>query len=201
MDRPGETGEAESERYPPIAVALAVTLAVAVLGAPFGLLWAVVAPAVPVRMTGNGPAYAEAQPEQLIAGDGWYAILAVPFGILLAVTVWLAGRRIRGVPGLAALAGGAIGAGLLAWWVGRQLGLESYRETLAAARAGSLLERPPDLAVAEAGWWPPHVLGVLLIPALVAAITYTLLAAWSAYPGLRPDEEAENPSDGDLGVA
>lgn len=201
MSQPGETQEAAPGRSLPIVAVVGVAVAVAVLGVPFGLLWAVVAPEVPLQMTSNGPAYAQAQPEQVVAADGWYAILAVPFGIVLAVTAWLAGRRIRGVPGLATLIVGAIGAGLLAWWVGRNIGLGSYRETLAAAENGVYLHRPPDLSVADVGWWPPHVFGVLLIPALAAAITYTLLAAWSAYPSLRPDEPPENPTSDDLGVA
>lgn len=172
---------------PPTAAMLLIAVTVALLGAPFGLLWAVVAPEVPVRVTEAGPAYGVPQPEQLAAADGWFALLAVPFGVLAAAAVWLADRRrARGVPALLALTVGMVGAGLLAWWLGRQIGLADYRETLAAAQPGADLTRPADLAVAEAGWWPPHVLGVVLVPALAAAATYTLLAAWSRFPGLHP---------------
>jgi hypothetical protein len=164
-----------------------IAVAVAGLGAVLGLLWAALAPDVPVFVTERGPVYAEPQPEQVAAGDGWFAILAVPFGGLAAIGVWLLARRVRGAPALLALAVGAVGAGLLAWWLGRHIGLADYRETLAAAEAGARLNRPADLGTAEVGWWPPRVLGVLLVPALAAATTYTLLAAWSRFPTLRPD--------------
>lgn len=171
----------------PVGALLLVAVVVAALGVPLGLLWSALAPDVPLEVTERGPVFAEPQPEQLIAADGWFAILAVPFGILVAAGVWLAGRRrLRGVPALAGLTVGAVGAGLLAWWVGRQIGRSGYRDTLAAAEVGADLARPPDLVVAEAGWWPPHVLGVLLVPALAAVATYTLLAAWSRYADLQP---------------
>jgi hypothetical protein len=168
----------------PVAVLVGIAVAVAVLGVPFGLLWSVVAPDVPVLVTERGPAFADPQPEQLAAADGWFAILAIPFGVLVAAGVWLATRRGRGVPALVGLAAGMTGAGLLAWWLGRRIGLSGYRDTLAAAEVGTDLARPADLAVAEVGWWPPHVLGVVLVPALAAVTTYTLLAAWSPYPDL-----------------
>jgi hypothetical protein len=182
---------------PPGRLALAmlvIAIGVAVLGVPFGLVWAAFAPDVPILVTERGPVYAVPQPEQLAAADGWFAFLAVPVGILAAFGGWFVARRMRGAPaalgapGLVAVTVGAIGAALLAWWLGRHVGLSDYRETLAAAEAGSLLERPPDLRAGIVGWWPPRVLGVLLVPALAAAATYTLVAAWSPYPTLRRDE-------------
>jgi hypothetical protein len=190
----------EPTRPGPLAVAmLAIAAAVAVLGVPYGLLWAALAPDVPVRVTERGPVFAVPQPEQLIAADGWFAILAVPFGVLVAFAGWLVARRVRGVPALAGAAGllavtvGAVGAALLAWWLGRQIGLAGYQETLAAAAPGAELARPPDLGAAEVGWWPPRILGVLLAPSLVAAAAYTLLAAWSPHPGLHPDPPGDGP--------
>jgi hypothetical protein len=166
---------------------LAVGAAVAALGVPFGLLWAALAPDVPLRATEDGAIYADAQPEQLAAADGWFTILAVPFGVLIAIGVWLVARHARGLPALVALTIGAIGAGLIAWWLGRQLGLADFQATLAAAEAGADLTHPPDLRVADIRWWPPQLRGVPLVPALAAAASYTLMAAWSRYPTLRPD--------------
>lgn len=166
--------------------ALAVALVVFGLGAPLGLLWALLAPDVPLRVTDAGPIYRDPQAEHLFAADGWFTLLAIPFGVLAAVGAWLAARSIRGAPGLVATTLGAVAAGVLAWWLGRQIGLSDYQATLAAAEAGADLGRPPDLKVIATGWWPPRVLGVLLVPAFAAAATYTLLAAWSAQPSLRP---------------
>lgn len=186
-----------------VAAAVVATVAVAALGIPLGLLWAAVAPDVPVVVTERGPVFGDPQPEQLVAADGWFAILAVPFGVLVAAASWLAGRRrLRGVPALVALTAGSVGAGLVAWGLGRRLGLASYRDALAAAEVGADLARPPDLVVAEAGWWPPHVLGVLLVPALAAVGTYTLLAAWSRFADLQPpDPRPPGPAPGQAGRA
>lgn len=191
----------EPRRPGPTALAaLAIVAAVTLLGVPFGLVWAMVAPNVPVIVTEAGPVYGAPQPEQPIAADGWFAILALPIGAIAAFGVWLIARRVRGVLALAALIAGAVGAGLVGWWVGRQIGLASYRATLAAADAGVRLDRPSDLGVVELNWWPPQLFGVLLVPALAAAATYTLLAAWSRFSDLRPDApELDGPVAADQG--
>lgn len=184
---------------PTVAVLAGIAVAVAALGVPLGLLWSVVAPDVPMLVTDSDPVFAEPQPEQLVAADGWFAVLAVPVGVLAGAGVWFAARRARGTPGLVTLTAGGIGAGLLAWWLGRHVGLADFRATRAAAEPGTRLARPPDLGVAEVGWWPPHALGVVLVPALAAAATYTLLAAWSRYPALRPGQPVRTHDHHELG--
>lgn len=169
--------------------AVATLAAVVVLGAPFGLLWAAIAPNVPVVVTDRGPIFTEAQPEELAAADGWFAILGAAVGLFAAVGAWLAARHARGELGLVAVTVGAVGAGLIAWWLGRQIGLSGYQANLAAAETGTYLERPPDLRAYSLGLWPPRVLGVVLVPALAAAVCYTFIAAWSRFPNLRPDPE------------
>lgn len=167
------------------AIAVGAAVGVAALGLPLGLLWSVLAPDVPVLVTHGGWVFAEAQPEQPVAGDGWFALLAVPFGVLVAVAGWCL-RPVRGSIGLLALTVGALGAGPLAWWLGRHVGLADFETAAAAAAPGSVLYHPPDLRVVEAQWWPPMLSGVPVLPALVVAVTYTVLAAWSRYPSLRP---------------
>jgi hypothetical protein len=183
----GPPDEPGPDRAPPAAFA-ALAAAVTALGIPLGVLWALIAPDVPVRVTEAGLAYIDSQPEQVAAADGWFVLLAVPFGLLAAGGAWLLIQRTRGVGGLVAVTVGAIGAGLLAWWLGRQLGLSGYEAAVQSAPEGSVLHRPGDLRIADAGWWPPLVTGVPLVPGLVAAVTYTLLAAWSRFPDLRPDD-------------
>jgi hypothetical protein len=168
-------------------VLVAMATVVAVLGAPLGLAWAAFAPDVPVQVTEQGLMFAVPQPEQPAAADGWFTLLAVPFGALVAGGAWLVVPRSRGPGAVTAVAAGATVAGLLAWWVGRQVGLAGYDAALVAAPDGTVLSRPADLRVATAGWWPPVAAGVPLLPGLFAAVTYTLLAAWSRLPSLLPE--------------
>lgn len=159
---------------------------VAVLGLPLGLVWAAFAPDVPVLVTGQGPLLAEPQPEQPAAADGWFTLLALPFGALVAGGAWLVAPGRRGPGAVVAVAAGAAAAGLVAWWVGRQVGLAAYEAALASAPEGTVLSRPADLRAVAAGWWPPVAAGVPLTPGLFAALAYTLLAAWSRFPALVP---------------
>jgi hypothetical protein len=171
---------------PVIIASVVIAAAVAASGVPYGLLWALLAPDVPLQVVDGGAVYREPQPEQPLAADGWFVIMAVPFGILAALGVWFAVRQVRGLPALGALTAGTVGAAMVAWWLGRHVGLGGFESALAAAEPGTRLDRPPDLSVVDAGWWPPRVFGVLLVPALAAVATYTLAAAWSRFPTLRP---------------
>jgi hypothetical protein len=168
-----------------------LVLAVAAIGPVLGLVWAAVAPEVPLTMREGGPVFTSLQPEEFIAADGWFVLLGTAFGVLATVAVWLAGRRVRGPAGMLAVTVGTVAAAVLAWWVGRQIGLAAYEQAQQVAAVGAGLERPNDLRIAQARWWPPAVSGVLLVPALAAAVTYTLMAAWSRFSSLReewPDE-------------
>jgi hypothetical protein len=181
-------------RHPGRAAAafVGIALAVGVLGAPLGLLWAWVAPSVPVRMTSDGAVLVDAQPEEFIAADGWFALLGLGFGALAAIGVWLVVRRRRGPLALLAVTVGAVGAGLLAWWLGRQVGLADYERLLDTAPVGAVFGKPPDLRAAEADLlfgFLPVARGDVLVPAFGAAVAYTLLAGWSRYPSLRRHEE------------
>ncbi|QOC95258.1 DUF2567 domain-containing protein [Micromonospora craniellae] len=165
------------------------------LGAPLGLLWAVLAPATPVVKSGPGTAvYGQAQPEQPIAADGWFSLLGLGFGVLAALVVWMVLRRYRGPVGLIVVVTGGLAAALVAWQVGRRIGLGDYERLLDGAPDGTRLTKPPDLRAGGIdlvlGVLPvPH--GNLLLPAFGAAAAYTLLAGWSRWPSLRPEPVPE----------
>ncbi|WFE67661.1 DUF2567 domain-containing protein [Micromonospora sp. WMMD714] len=180
--RPGRT----------LAVAGALVLGVAALGGPLGLLWAALAPDTPVRKTAEGAVYAQPQPEQPIAADGWFSLLGLGFGVLAAIAVWTLLRRRRGPVDLAALTVGALGAALVAWQLGRRIGLDGYQRLLATAPAGTPFDKPADLragGIERIFGVLPVPYGNLLLPAFAAAVTYTLLAGWSRWPALRPEPE------------
>jgi len=172
--------------------AAAITLGVvAVVGAPLGLLWAAVAPGVPIIKTDDGGAvFANPNPEEFIAADGWFTIMLFSLGVVASLVSWFGFRRYRGPLTLVALALGGVGASILAWQVGRRIGLDDYRAHALAAAPGELLSRPPDLrAGGFTTLWDvvPFIRGDLLIATFGAVIVYTLLAGWSRTASLRPE--------------
>ncbi|WP_341716884.1 DUF2567 domain-containing protein [Micromonospora sp. FIMYZ51] len=176
---------------------VAVTLLVlGLLGAPLGLLWAALAPATPVVKTPNGAVYGQPQPEQPVAADGWFSLLGLGFGVLAALAVWFVLSRRRGPVGLVTVVAGSFAAALLAWQVGRRIGLGSYQRMLETAPDGTAFTKPADL---RAGGIElvlgvlPVPYGNLLLPAFGAAAMYTLLAGWSRWPSLRPEPEPGEP--------
>lgn len=185
FDEPRRPGRA-------VATVLGVVLALAALGVPLGLLWAALAPDTPVLKTAEGAIYAEPQPEQPIAADGWFSLLGLAFGLLVALALWFVLRRRRGPVGLLAAVLGSLAAAPVAWQVGRRIGLATFDRLLATAPAGQAFSKPADLRAGGVDWLlgvlpVPH--GNLLLPAFGAAVMYTLLAGWSRWPGLRPEPE------------
>ncbi|MFI0795586.1 DUF2567 domain-containing protein [Micromonospora rubida] len=173
-----------------IAVALGAAAVLAALGVPLGLLWAAVAPDTPAVKTAAGAVYAQPQPEQPIAADGWFSMLGLGFGVLAALALWVLLRRRRGPAGLLAGVLGGLAAAPVAWQVGRRVGLSTYDRLLADAPVGQAFTKPADLRAGGVHWFLdvlPVPYGNLLLPAFAAAVTYTLLAGWSRWPSLRPE--------------
>lgn len=176
---------------PPWLPSLMVAVALAALGAPLGWLWAAIAPGVPMVKADDGARLVESQPEEFIAADGWFTLLGLGLGIVAAVVVWLALRPHRGPVMLIGLAVGAVGTGLIAWWLGAEVALAGWDETVASAPVGAELSRPPDLRAGGFEWLYgviPTLRGDVLMPAFGAVVAYTLLAGWSRYPNLRHDD-------------
>ncbi len=175
-----------------VAAVVGAVLALAALGVPLGLLWAALAPDTPVLKTAEGAIYAEPQPEQPIAADGWFSLLGLAFGLIVALALWFVLRRRRGPVGLVAAVLGTLVAAPVAWQVGRRIGLATFDRLLVTAPPGQAFNKPADLRAGGVDWLlgvlpVPH--GNLLLPAFGAAVMYTLLAGWSRWPGLRPEPE------------
>ncbi|GGM38450.1 hypothetical protein GCM10011608_23890 [Micromonospora sonchi] len=172
----------------------ATLLILGLLGAPLGLLWAVLAPATPVIKTAEGAVYGQPQPEQPVAADGWFSLLGLGFGVLAALAVWFVLRRRRGPVGLVTVVAGGLAAALVAWQVGRRVELGTYHRLLETAPDGTAFTKPADL---RAGGIElvfgvlPVPYGNVLLPAFGAAVAYTLLAGWSRWPSLRPEPEPD----------
>ncbi|MCG8971174.1 AAA family ATPase [Streptomyces sp. CL12-4] len=138
----------------------AVTLvAVALSGVLLGVLWWWLAPSVPLVgdvVDGSWVVYLkDSEGEQAVGVDGTFTLLALGFGALSALVVFLLRRR-GGVPLVVALGVGAFLGSLLAWRVGVWLG--PGQDVIAHAREvgkGTTFSAPLKLG-AKGAWlaWP-----------------------------------------------
>ncbi|MFG2439145.1 AAA family ATPase [Streptomyces sp. NPDC048508] len=112
--------------------AAVITVAVALAGALLGVLWWWLAPHVPLIADDTAVYIKDTEGEQAIGVDGTFTLLALGFGALSALVVFLLRRR-GGVPLVAALALGGLLGSLLAWRIGVWLG--PTQNVVAHARA------------------------------------------------------------------
>ncbi|MGY0230786.1 DUF2567 domain-containing protein [Longispora urticae] len=175
-----------------ILAGLLVVLTISVLGAPLGVLWSALAPRVLVQMTADGPLLVDAEPEEYVGSDVVFTLIGLAVGVLLGLGVWLLLRRWRGAAVLIGLMVGSLLGACVAWQIGRRIGLDDYAEIKRTAQAGWQFYRPPSLNSGEFF----RVLGIPVFPrgalaaqALAAVFTYTMIAGWSRFPGLRPGSD------------
>lgn len=116
--------------------AAVITVGVALAGVLLGVLWAWLAPRVPLvgdLVDKNWVVYLkDTEGEQAIGVDGTFTLLAIGFGVVSALIVFLVRRR-GGVPLVVALAVGGLLGSLIAWRVGVWLG--PSQNVIAHARA------------------------------------------------------------------
>ncbi|KPI07197.1 hypothetical protein OK074_3895 [Actinobacteria bacterium OK074] len=105
-----------------------VAVGMTVLGVLLGVLWWWLAPHVPLVgdvVDGSWAVYLkDSEGEQAVGVDGTFTLLALVFGAVCAVGVFL-GRRRGGVPLVVALTVGGVLGSLVAWRVGVWLGPSS----------------------------------------------------------------------------
>ncbi|MFF4761983.1 AAA family ATPase [Streptomyces sp. NPDC001292] len=162
-DGPGRAAE--------IREAVVVMVAVALCGVPLGLLWLRLAPRVPLIANVSGSNWVvylkDTEGEQAIGVDGTFTLLALAFGVLSAVVVFLVRRR-GGVPLVVALCVGGLLGSLLAWRLGVWLGPE--QDVIAHAKAvGKGVTFPAPLKL--------EAQGALLAWSLAALIVHLGLTA------------------------
>ncbi|MFI1163794.1 AAA family ATPase [Streptomyces sp. NPDC020801] len=144
-----------------------ITVAVAIGGVLLGLLWWWLAPRVPLVGDVSGSSWVvylkDTEGEQAIGVDGTFTLLALAFGLVSAVAVFLLRRR-GGVPLVIALCVGGLLGSLLAWRLGLWLGPE--RDVIAHAKAvGKGVTFPAPLKLGAKGAllaWPLAALVVHL---------------------------------------
>jgi len=183
---------APSRRSVPVGMellfALAAAAVITVLGAPFGLLWSRIAPQVELVQTDYGPYPVEGEPEGYWADDGWFIIMAIIMGVLVAVAAWLLLRRYRGPIMLAGLVVGSAAASVLGAWLGNKIGYAHYLDLVKNAPVNTHIFRPVKLRTGTSSLlfgFIPWVRGTMLVQAIAVAVVYTGLAGFHASPTLR----------------
>lgn len=172
-----------------MAAATLTALVVAAAGLGVGLLWLQLAPRVAIVKVDGGFVYAQPEPEEAIAADGVFGFLGVGAGVAMALLAWVLLRKYRGVAVLIGLVVGSVAGAWLAWWFGVRLGIAQFEAVRDTAPIGAQIDAPISLRITDLdrrAYWPPKVTGVVAAQPLVAAVTYTILAGFSVYPGLRP---------------
>lgn len=116
--------------------AAVITVAVALGGVLLGLLWWWLAPHVPLVGDVVDKSWVvylkDSEGEQAVGVDGTFTLLAVAFGAVSALVVFLSRRR-GGVPLVVALTVGGLLGSLLAWRLGMWLG--PAKDVLAHAKS------------------------------------------------------------------
>ncbi|MDQ8701536.1 hypothetical protein RCO28_03390 [Streptomyces sp. LHD-70] len=98
-----------------------VAVVLTVSGALLGLLWGQLAPRVPLVADEKAVFLKEIEGEQAIGADGTFILLALGFGLVSGIVVFLLRRR-GGVPLVVGLALGGLLASVVAWRLGLLLG-------------------------------------------------------------------------------
>ncbi|MDN0194799.1 AAA family ATPase [Streptomyces sp. S.PNR 29] len=173
--------------------AAVVTVAVALCGLLLGVLWWWLAPRVPLVgdvVDKNWVVYLkETEGEQAVGVDGTFTLLALAFGLVSAVVVFLLRRR-GGVPLVVALGVGGLLGSLLAWRVGVWLG--PAQDVIAHAKSvgkGVTFSAPLKLGAK----------GALLAWSLSALIVHLGLTALFGPRDPDPYEHASYGQDGPYG--
>ncbi|MEP6695662.1 MAG: DUF2567 domain-containing protein [Pseudonocardiales bacterium] len=170
--------------------AAAVISAMAAVGVGTGLLWSALSPRVHVIVTSAGPDLEHYGSDEFFAGDGSFVFIGAVTGVLAALAVWWLARRRRGPVQLVVLALGCTACGLVAWQVGRHLGLAHFHDLIRHAPVGRRFAKPVDLRGRVA----------LVAQPCVAVIAYLVLVSWVARSDLGvPSGSVETQGDLQLG--
>ncbi|MFI1863452.1 DUF2567 domain-containing protein [Streptomyces jumonjinensis] len=177
--RSGERGELRADVRDGVAVLLAVTA----LGAALGLLWALLAPRVPLISDGQAVFLRDTEGEAAVGADGVFALLALAFGAVSAAGVFWYRRR-GGIVLVVALALGGVLGSVLAWRLGVWLGPTS--DVVAHAKAvgeGVAFDAPLKLGAK----------GMLLAWSLAATLVHLGLTALFGPRDPEPDPAEPDP--------
>lgn len=164
----GPASPTAAERRAELAQGAATAALVAATGFLLGLLWLWLAPRVPLVSDDTAVFLKNSEGEEAIGADGTFVLLALAFGLLSAVAVFLLRRR-GGISLVVGLAVGGLLGSLLAWRVGTWLGPTS--DVVAHAKQagkGVTFDAPLEL----------HAVGAAVLAWPIAAMLAHLVLTW-----------------------
>ena len=110
-------------------------------GLPAGLLWWIISPLPPIEKRADGLYRAGGEGnESAIAADGWFAVIVLAVGIVVALLVYLRTRPSRLAPLVGLAVGGVLGS-VVAWRFGALLGPASLTEHGQGGQGGRPVRR------------------------------------------------------------
>ncbi|MFC5171634.1 ABC transporter permease [Streptomyces mutomycini] len=109
------------ERRTEIIQAAVIAAVLTVVGVALGWLWLWLAPRVPLVSDDTAVFLKNSEGEEAMGADGTFVLLALAFGLVSAVAVFLFRRR-GGIPLVVGLALGGLLGSLLAWGIGTWFG-------------------------------------------------------------------------------
>lgn len=174
---PADPPRRRSNRAAPgaeLVAALTTLVTLGVLGVAIAPIWAALSPRVRIIITPAGPDLVQYANSDFFAGDGTFLVIGIVAGLVSGVAAWLIARRWRGPLILVGLALGALLGALIAWQVGRQIGLPHYHQLLHSTDVGRRFDKPVDLRSKAA----------LLAQPFAATLAYVFLTARVGRPDL-----------------
>lgn len=149
------------------AAALLTGVAVVLLGAPAGLLWAALAPRVQVVLSESGPGLDDPETGAFVGADVVFAVLVLLVGVACGLVAFRLARRYG--PGVVVgLLLGGLTAAYVAAQTGEQVGLDSFRAAVDDASRRGTVEASVRLRATELlVLWP---VGALTAFALATAL-------------------------------
>jgi hypothetical protein len=189
----GRSEPERTSRLSELLLAVGVAALITALGFPLGWLWSAAAPWIPAEKVPRAAVLAQPEQEQIVADEGWYLLITIVAGLVLALLAWILLRRYRGVFMVLGLAVGGVLGGVLTLKFGHHIGTHHFDNLVANAPVGTQFLAPVNLRVQQTGlWhhWLPYARGDVLALAITATALYVLLAGFSAHPSLRgPDPQ------------
>ena len=150
----------------PVRTGSIIVLGGLLAGLVMGILWWWISPPLWLIVRKDG-AYPEASAQdRWFSADGWFLVLGIALGFVLAVAAWWRGRR-HPVGALLGITIGGLLAAATAWWLGGLLGPGDPATLIDTAQDGSRLEQALGL----------RAMAVLLAPAITGLATFVALAA------------------------